>query len=75
MKYMKDNGEVHIMRECEWNAKSFHHVPTQMPLINIKRQTEKQLLEAVKNGEIFGFVVCDVSTPAHIQVFSRYFKL
>ena len=71
---MEKNGEVHIMRECEWNAETFQNVETYMARINFQNESEEQLIKAITNSEVFGFIVCDVHTPAHIQVcvFSKH---
>ena len=51
------------MRECEWIdiVKDISDTKTRMPRI-LKQDTEKSLLEAIKNDEIFGFALCSVST-------------
>lgn len=53
------------MRECEWIniVKDISDTKTRMPRI-LKQDTEKSLLEAIKNDDIFGFALCSVSTDS-----------
>ena len=65
MKFMKSNGVPIVMRECQWNPTDFT-AETRMPRI-LCEDTEESLLAAVKSGELFGFLVCDVKTPIDKQ--------
>lgn len=63
-KHLRSKGvEVKLMRECQWKSllKNICETPTRMPRI-LKQDTEKSLLEAIKNDQIFGFALCSVST-------------
>ena len=55
------------MRECEWRQikQCVRDSPTEMARIML-RDNESSLLEAIRNDEVFGFVVADVDTPNEI---------
>ena len=63
--YLRNHGELVVMRECVWN-KQFRTIQCDTPFlpgILQKWSKEKQLLEGIKEGEFFGFAVCDVVCP------------
>ena len=64
---MKKTGEVIIMRECRLKEmkKSIDQSATEMGRI-MKDDTESYLLEAIRNDEVFGFIVADVETPKEV---------
>ena len=54
------------MRECDWSKllrtdKTIPTTPTRMSRI-LLNDTEETLLQAIKNDEVFGFLVCSVET-------------
>lgn len=55
------------MRECEWKAKlaSLANVDTKMGNILVE-DNQESFLEAIADGKVWGFAVCDVNTPHHI---------
>ena len=54
------------MRECEWKRMNIiEPSKTQMGRI-LCRDDEESLLKAIAADEVFGFLVCDVSTPEHL---------
>ena len=63
--FMNSNGVPIVMRECQWNSTDFT-AETRMPRI-LCEDTEEFLLAAVKSGELYGFLVCDVKTPIDKQ--------
>ena len=57
---------LHTMRECEWKRMNIIEPSnTQMGRI-LCRDDEESLLKAIAGDELFGFLVCDVSTPDHL---------
>ena len=76
-KVLRSRGKLHVMRECIWKKelreKSLRHfhIPY-FPLIMNVFGTQKELLNAMKNRNIFGFCVCDVHTPTEIYEKIRY---
>ena len=64
--YFKSIGILHTMRECEWKRMNIiEPSKTQMGRI-LCRDDEESLLKAIADDELFGFLVCDVSTPEHL---------
>ena len=65
-KELSEFGTVFTMRECEWKMKARRLRSRKTPLFpdvyNVF-SNEQKLLEGVKNDEIFGFMVADVTTP------------
>lgn len=55
------------MRECVWKeqVKTLPEFETLMPRILVT-DTEESLMEAIKEGTVFGFVTCDVTTPSEM---------
>ena len=55
------------MRECEWKKimKTLDPPQTQMGRI-LCRDNEESLLKAIAEDELFGFLVCDVTTPENL---------
>ena len=66
--YLRNHGELVIMRECVWNdqVKTLKCPTPYLPDILKKWGKEKHLLEGIKNNEIFGFAVCDVVCPDQV---------
>ena len=81
--YIQQKGyEIVEMWECEWSrlyktdapVKSYLRAkfPYKLPL------SEKQLLQQIIDGRLFGYVQCDIEMPEHLRDyfsnFSRIFK-
>ena len=64
---MKEIGEIIIMRECRWREikRSIDKSTTELGRI-MNNDTEASLLEAIRNEEVFGFIVADVETSKDI---------
>ena len=61
---LKDNNcKIHIMLEHDF--KPDISINTRMPRI-LLTDTESSLLSAIKNEEVYGFLVCSIKTPDHI---------
>ena len=61
--------KLEIMWECQFNRKllEIRHLETPLfPYILQHRQKEKDLLAAVQNGTIFGYLLCDVLSPPNV---------
>ena len=58
---------LHTVRECEWKklVKTFKPPETELSRI-LCRDDEESLLKAIAEGKLYGFLVCDVSTPEHL---------
>ena len=52
--------------ECQWDAMVKPNVQTQMPRI-LFEDNQTTLLKAITDGSVYGFVTCDVETPAELQ--------
>ena len=65
MSFMKSNGIPIIMKECQWKLEleRVEKPFTSIPFILDKKDTEENLLLKIKNDEVFGFAICDVSCP------------
>ena len=65
--FLRSQGVLHVMRGCEWKQllRSMEPPKTQMSNILV-RDDEKSLLEEIRKGEIYGFAVCDVTTPVEL---------
>ena len=51
------------MRECEWKQQIKNLQPVETKLARILNlDNESSLLEAIAEGKVFGFLLCDVST-------------
>ena len=64
-------GTLHVMREGVWRkqvqVKGLKHFHTSsFPLIMNTFGKEKELLSAIQNDNIYGFAVCDVTTPSSV---------
>ena len=59
----ENNCVIHIMWEHDFVIDS--SINTQMPRI-LKTDTESSLLNAIKDGSVFGFITCSVRTPDHV---------
>ena len=49
---------------CQWNPRDFDE-ETEMPKI-LEIDTEDTLLDGVERGDLFGFLNCDIETPANV---------
>ena len=58
-------GRLVEKRSCEWSRNMPKPIKTEMGRILCK-DNEKSLLEAIKNDEFYGFIVCDVTTPLEV---------
>ena len=64
MAKLEDNNcIIHVMIEHDYTPDE--SIQTQMPRILLK-DTQETLLEAIRTGEVFGFVTCSVRTPEHL---------
>ena len=56
-----------MIRECQWKAqlRQIQTVDTTIGHI-LKHDTEKTLLKGISDDKVFGFAVCDVTTPPEI---------
>ena len=64
---MKAKGHLVIKRECQWKKewKSLENIKTNIPrILNI--DTEESLINAIRDGSVFGFITVDVTTPESI---------
>ncbi|CAG5101819.1 Oidioi.mRNA.OKI2018_I69.chr1.g14.t1.cds [Oikopleura dioica] len=63
-------GTVHIMRECEWihrrNRYYVDRVSKYWGRIFKLKESEKSILDGIRNDEIYGFIVADVSCPKEV---------
>lgn len=69
MNELSQYGEVIIMRECRWQTtlkKMKSKKTPSFPDINNVFSNEKKILEGIKNGSLFGYVVADVTTPPDV---------
>ena len=66
-KFMESRGRLVVMRECVWKQqiKQLPIVETDMPRI-LMNDNEQSLLNAIENGDVFGFCTVDVTTPQEI---------
>ena len=59
-------GQVIVKWEHEWNQDLMDHrmrtVKTDFPRILHRRDTEKTLLDGIRDGTLYGFILCDVET-------------
>ena len=74
--YIKDEGYNLIeMWECEWQQqrqqnpalKQFLATHVYRPLDRHKHLSQDQILQAVKCGQLFGVVECDIEVPEHLK--------
>ena len=65
---MKNQGTLIIMRECQWHDEKLiiDYPRTELGRI-LLQDTEKSLLKAIQDEEVFGFVVADVTTPDSVR--------
>ena len=64
MAKLQDEGcIIHVMWEHDYTPDQ--SISTQMPRI-LLNDTQETLLEAIRAGEVFGFVTCSVRTPDHL---------
>ena len=68
-RYLRQYGELRTMRECIWleKLKSIGKTETPyLPDILKKWSNEKDLLNGIQSGRIFGFVICDIICPQEV---------
>ena len=74
--YIREAGfNLVEMWECEWrrikrnnlNVQQFLASEFQRPLDKHKTLNENQIIEAVKDGSLFGCVECDIQVPEHLK--------
>ena len=60
-------GKLITIRECEWKHELKKHImiKTVIPRI-LFNDNESSLIDAIQNGSVYGFVMCDVRTPLSI---------
>ena len=66
---LSEYGEVITIRECEWESqiRKIRKIPSpSFPDIFNTFSNEKKLLNQIEKGEIFGFLVADVTTPPDV---------
>ena len=64
MARLEDNNcVIHVMKECDYTPDQT--IQTQMPRI-LLNDTQETLLDAIRSGEVFGFVTCSIRTPDHL---------
>ena len=66
VKALKSIATLISIYECEWNACVKTDIPTVMPRI-LCDDNQSTLLEGIRNGQLYGFVTCDVQTPEALQ--------
>ena len=62
---MREKGRLIEKRSCEWQRNMPAPIKTEMGRV-LCRDNEQTLLEAIKNGEFYGFIVCTVTTPLEL---------
>ena len=69
--YIRDLGYTLVqIWECEWSAykaTNTTHNKYSYPTEHLYRMSERQILEAVLDGRIFGAVLCDLKVPEHLK--------
>ena len=69
--YHRDQGHSVVeIWECEWKVqRRTVTVPTAYlyPTEHKYRMTPSQVLNAIKSGQLFGAVECDISVPPHLK--------
>lgn len=71
----EQNGTLIEMRSCQWEHQLKYicldvedDLPkTALPRILFATDTVDELMESIKKEEVFGFVVCDISTPESLR--------
>ena len=66
--FLSQFGKVISIHGCEWKRQkksmSLRNFPTNdLPLVMNNYGNEETIVNGIRNGQLFGFVVCDVSTP------------
>ena len=69
-KFLKSRGKLITIRGCQWRKQlreglKNYHIPS-MPRIMDYAGSEKIILDGIKSGKLFGFVVADVMTPSEL---------
>ena len=54
-------------------AKISHISTPLIPFILLKTQSEQELLEGVKNGDLFGFLICSLASPPEVVQKYKFF--
>ncbi|KAK3705281.1 hypothetical protein QZH41_008170 [Actinostola sp. cb2023] len=74
--YIQDHGyEVVEVWECEWrrikktnpSVKQFLNSKFQRPLDTKWTMTEQEILQAIRDQQLFGVVECDIRVPEHLK--------
>jgi len=72
----EENGTLEVIRSCQWEffLKEMNKdinknkLPkTDLPRILCKNDTVDVLLKSIQNEEVFGFAICDISTPESLR--------
>ena len=66
--YLRRLGKLIVQRECDFFIfpRQANTLKTRIPRIMHRRDTHDTLLNAIKNGQVFGFARASVSFPPHI---------
>ena len=65
MKNLSKIGKVEYIWECQWSKQrsQFLQIPTEIERILFSTDNEKDLLDGILNGSLFGFAVVSVQCP------------
>ena len=70
MKDLKEMGTVIVIWGCQWKAllpKVRNAKTKTMPLILKDKHTTEEILQSICDEKLFGYIVCDIITPEHLQ--------
>ena len=63
--FLRSRGILHLMYGCQWEKQrsAYKQLPTHMfPQLSLDYSTDDELLSGIKNGELYGFIKCDVDS-------------
>ena len=69
VEYLRKFGIVEYIYECQWDvmlSKISNRRTKSLPHVLEKNHSEEEILESICNGRLFGFIVCDISTPENL---------
>ena len=69
VEYMRKFGRVEYIYECQWDEwlpKIENRKTKSLPLVLDNNHTEADILKSICDGKLFGFISCDISTPANL---------
>ncbi len=68
--------QLEVIWECQWNRMlpnvKYHDTPLIPDILNTT-QTEQDILDGIKSGRLYGYILCDVTSPDEVIEARKHF--